>query len=421
MATSILYKLGAWAYRLAVASAAPFDGKARARSRGAATALDLLPYTPAGQRCYWMHCASVGEFEQGRPLWNRLRAARPEARFVLSFFSPSGYEHFAGRPGLGEVVYLPWDGGRWPRRFVARLSPTLAVFVKYEWWLGYFAALRSSGTHTIVVSAAFRQNQPFFRGRPPHRNAFADALRGVDHIFVQSERSARLLEGLDYARYTINGDTRLDRVLHLAGQNLDAPPLEAWVAGYAHVLVAGSTWPEDEQFLAAALLEDAAYGVLLAPHEVSPADLDAAEARLRRVLGHEAVVRLSELYVDPVRSARIVLVDRLGLLSKLYRLGTVAYVGGGFGAGIHNTLEPLAYRLPVAFGPNHERFDEAQALLAAGVATEIRGTDDLTDFLHRHTDDARRAAVAGFAEAYLRMNRGATDRIWGYLTECDLV
>ena len=418
------YAAGVHAYRAVTRLAGLGLAKARARSEGAARALDGLAPTPPGQDCYWMHCASVGEFEQGRPVWDAIRAARPGARFVVSFFSPSGYEHFAHGPDVGEVAYLPWDTGDAARRWVARLSPKLAVFVKYEYWYGYFAALRGADVPTVMISAVLRPDQYFFRGgRDGALAIWREAVQGLDRVFAQDEQTADLLrERGGVTRVHVTGDTRLDRALALRGQALEAPALVAWAKEQEQILVAGSTWPAGEELLAYALAQRPNLGVIVAPHLVGEADVKAC---LRRFEPY-APLRLSRLR-DPGAGERlryrprVVVVDGIGLLSRLYRLGDMAYVGGGFGAGIHNTVEPAVYGLPVAFGPRHERFVEARQLLDAGIASAVSDRADVLAFVDRYSEPAVRAEVLAEAEAYFARHAGATDEIVAYLRERDLI
>ena len=415
--TSAVYRLGIGVYAAAVRAIGAVSAKARARSEGARRALDRLAETPAGRDCYWMHCASVGEYEQGRPVWEALRATRPGARFVLSFFSPSGYEHFADREGHGEVVYLPWDRGGAPAEFVRRLSPgpearlRLAIFVKYEWWFGYYRALEAAAVPTVLISASVRPGHLLLRPTaPPAWSPYRRALLSLDRVFAQDEASARVLRiNGGFERVDVVGDTRVDRTLSVTALPLDEPRLRAWARRRALVLVAGSTWRPDEELLARALARRPSWSALVAPHEVDPASLAAARERFAGA----GVCFASRL--DDSFDGRVVVVDSIGLLSRLYRLGQAAYVGGGFGAGIHNVLEPSAYGLAVAFGPRHTRFPEATRLMEARVGREIARVDDLVALVDELAGEAARGRVLAQAEAYFRAHAGATEAIVTYL------
>ena len=359
-----------------------------------------------------MHCASVGEYEQGRPVWQALRERHPAARFVLSFFSPSGYEHFQGREGHGEVVYLPWDVGAAPREFVERLSPKLAVFVKYEWWFGYYRALAAARVPVVLISASARPNLLLGSALPTSLSPYREALLTLDRVFAQDRATAELLRISGAGdRVEVAGDTRVDRTMAVRDLPLEEPVLAAWAARQDVLLVAGSTWGPDEEILAAALAERPGLSALVAPHEVDARAVTATEHRFR--VGDAR--RLSDL--GEGFAGRVVVVDSLGLLARLYRLGQLAYVGGGFGAGIHNVLEPAAYGVPVAFGPRHARFAEAVELAGRGVGHPVGSPGELLAFLDRHAEEESRRQVLAAAEAYFAEHAGATARILAYLTE----
>ena len=421
---SLLYKLGVRAYAIGAHVVALFSPKAKARVSGAQKALQQLPKTKPGKNCYWMHCASVGEFEQGRPLWDMLMKHDPSARFVLSFFSPSGYEVFSQKSDVGEVVYLPWDIGRNAHDFVSQLSPKLAVFVKYEWWLGYFEALSVQQVSTIVISAAFRQNQPFFRSNLL-QGAYRKALNSVDRVFVQDHSSAELLRNIQQDNFEVSGDTRMDRTLSNRERPLNHNPLEAWAKQANYIMVAGSTWAPDVELLSSALKEFPELKLVLAPHEVNKSSINRTVETLSKASPRQSIQCLSELETKAGSSSlaevRVIIVDSIGLLSKLYRLGHIAYIGGGFGAGIHNTLEAVVYGIPLAFGPKHEKFHEAKAIVEQNIATVVANAEDLSTFVDTYSDAISRKEVLAKAEQYIEQNRGATQRIWDYLIERKLI
>ena len=426
---SRLYDIGAAALRAGAKLLGRVDAKAARRAAGAEAALDGLAPTPPHRDCYWMHCASVGEFEQGRPVWHRLMALAPEARFVLTFFSPSGVEWFAGRTDVGEVRYLPWDTRREAEALVGRLSPKLALFVKYEWWLNTHAVLRERGVPTVAFSVAFRQNQPFFRRWHPLHRGYRELLEGLTAVFVQSADSAALLATHGYRqRARVVGDTRLDRVLRLATEDFSDVRIERWLGGRTRLLVAGSTWPKDEELLEGLLAARADYCLLCAPHEV---DAESRERLLSRFAAFAPVCYAAEADTqtdgtvtapaDSGRDSRVMILDAKGVLAKAYRYGRLAHVGGGFGAGVHNTLEPVAYRLPVAIGPRYRRFDEAVALAGASVVVPCERVGDLVNFVARFDDERELARTRETAGAYLAEHGGATDAIVAYLTEQHLI
>lgn len=408
-----MYYAGIAALRFSTRVLGLVNGKAARRVAGAREALHALSPTPPGRDCYWMHCASVGEFEQGRPVWQALQALRPRARFVLTFFSPSGVEWFADQAHLGEVAYLPWDVRGEAGAFVDRLSPKLALFVKYEWWLGVHAALRERGVPTVAFSVAFRQNQAFFRRWHPLHAGHRELIEGLSALFVQSQSSAELIETHGYRqRARFVGDTRLDRVREVAREKFVDRGLERWLRGRERVIVAGSTWPADEALLRELLRQREDYVLVCAPHEVT------AASRARLLGGFEGFAPQAYSSVGSVDidvSSRVMVLDAKGVLAKAYRYGRLAYVGGGFGDGVHNTLEPVAYGLPVAFGPRYERFDEAIALVEAGVAFPCRRGKDLKTFVAGLDDTAAYLAAREAARSYVEDHGSATAAILDYI------
>jgi len=418
----LLYRLGATAYQAAIGLASLWSAKAKARHRGSRKALAELPATTEGQACFWMHCASVGEFEQGRPVWAELQEMHPEARFVLSFYSPSGYEQFCRKADVGEVVYLPPDTDSTARTWVARLSPTLALIVKYEWWLGYHDALSAAAVPTVLLSAAFRQNQPFFRW---YGSAWRKALKELAAVFVQDTASAELVRSLGQNKVFAAGDTRLDRTLAVRQKSLNHDALQAFAKGHSFLLVAGSTWPADDRLIAAALTEfdnqTSRIGLCVAPHEVDASAVD----RTIDAFSAFKPVRLSS--IDPGSGmldgevSRVLVIDEIGLLSRLYRLGHAAYVGGGFGAGVHNTLEPAVYGIPIAVGPRNAKFVEVAALRSRGILSEVKSSAQLVDFLRQSARPEVQSEVLAKAETYIADNAGATQRILTTLAHLKLV
>ena len=401
-------------YTILVRAAAPFHPKARAWVTGRRGSWERLgAQAPALQGRLWMHCASVGEFEQGRPVLEALHAAHPDRPVLVTFFSPSGYEARKDLPLATHVDYLPADSTAHGARLVALLRPSAVLWVKYEFWPGTLGALAAAHVPTFLVSAIFRAGQPFFQW---YGGAWRRMLRGLTHLFVQDEGSRALLERIGIHHVTVSGDTRFDRVRAIVEANEELPTAAAF-RGAGPVLVCGSTWPADE-----ALLRDALAGMdqpvksLVVPHELSPSGLAATEARFPKPL-----VRWSELERTPPGNAAAMLgsspsgtllVDRMGLLARLYRHGDVAYVGGGFGEGVHSLLEPAAWGLPVIFGPHHTKFAEARGLIAAGAGFEVGHSDQLRTVLQRLLADPEVRRSAGTAAAnYVRAQAGATARV----------
>jgi len=379
-----LYSLGVRLYTTAISLAAAFVPKARLWKQGRrnwrtryAEALSRLPNGPR----IWVHCASLGEFEQGRPVIEALRA-ETDAVVLLTFFSPSGYEIRKNYAYAHWVGYLPADTPANACQFVALAQPAAAIFVKYELWLHYLAELRRLAVPTYLISAYFRKGQAYFRA--PYKKLYAEAFHGLWKIFVQNATTADLIrEAYGNLPCIVAGDTRADRVLATTATHFE-DPVVATFAATGPICVAGSTWPPDESLWAEALsmLDEQPLAtklrLIVAAHEVNPTRLAGIENRFAQ-LG--PVVRLSQADEQSASRARILLVDSIGKLSLLYRYGTIAYVGGGFGKGIHNTLEPAAYGLPVAFGPKHQRSDEAQELLHKGAAKAVQTSQQLAQWL----------------------------------------
>ena len=407
-----LYSLGLSLYALLLRLAARFNPKAAAWVAGREGLLPRIEQTLAGDTAprLWVHCASLGEFEQGRPLIEGLRRQYPSHKIVLTFFSPSGYEVRKNWPGADYVFYLPLDTADNARAFVSLVQPKLAIFVKYEFWYYFLSELRQQGVPAVVVAAIFRPTQVFFK---PWGGFFREILGQLSHIFTQNEASAQLLRGLGLSRVSVAGDTRFDTVAATALAPARPLPLaEAFVADGAPVLVAGSTWPEDLPALAPLLRKHArAMRFIVAPHEVSESHLQEIEAALPGL-----TVRYSRASPATVAEARLLLIDNVGMLSQLYRFGRFAYIGGAFGAGLHNTLEAAAFGLPVFFGPRYARFQEAVELVQLGCAFPVQSAQQLESAFDRlYYNEEARLKVQDMSLDYVHTHAGATDRILSQL------
>lgn len=362
----------------------------------------------------WIHAASVGEFEQARPLIERVRAEQPNRKIVLTFFSPSGYEARKNYPLADMVCYLPFATRRNAKRFLEALEPEMAIFVKYEFWPTYLQALHRRNIPTYSISAIFRPNQLFFR---PWGKLHLRMLRCFTHIYVQDERSLRLLAEHGIAHASVAGDTRFDRVAQVQRDNVqstkDLTPIEIFTEGCTRVMVAGSTWPKDEELLAQYMNTDRiSRKLILVPHEID-------EEHLHFIfnLFQGRFVRYSTLCGQPtacnrqiLQHADVLVIDTIGLLSSIYRFGQVAYVGGGFGVGIHNTIEAAVYGVPVIFGPNYRHFREAQGLIDAEAARSIKNYRELEEALD--TALAQHTEIGAKAAAYVQSELGATEKIY---------
>lgn len=358
-----------------------------------------------GEKVLWVHAASVGEFEQARPIIERLRRELPFRKILLTFFSPSGYELRKDYSMVDKVVYLPFATRRNAKRMVELLPLDAAVMVKYEFWPAYLDALHSHHVPTYLISAIFRSSQLFFC---PFGKGYRRLLHVFDRIFVQDAASAALLREYGVNKVEVAGDTRFDRVVEVRKQAQDLPVVERFVAGSDCVIVAGSTWLKDEQLLARYISDRTDVKVVLVPHEI---DNDHLHEIFQLLEGR--YVRYTEATAERMDNCRVLLVDTIGVLSSIYRYGNVAYVGGGFGVGIHNTLEAAVYGMPVVFGPNWEKFREARGLIEAGAAVSVKNYRELAVALDRAI--AEQEAMGQKANDYVQGERGATNRILKHL------
>lgn len=399
-----MYSLGIYLMALGVRVAALFKEKLRKMVQGHCATWQMLRALGGKDTYVWFHAASLGEFEQGRPLMERLRREHPEKKILLTFFSPSGYEVRKNYDGADLVCYLPFDTPLNARRFVKLARPEAAFFIKYEFWRNYIEVLYKRGIPCYSVSSIFRENQIFFR---PYGRGYARCLSRMTHLFVQNETSRRLLEGIGVTNVDVVGDTRFDRVLDI--RNAAKPlPLAERFAGCWKVLVAGSSWPQDEEIIIPYFNKHPNLKLVLAPHVVSEEHLQAIERQLAR-----PALRYSKATPKAVAEVDCLIIDCYGLLSSIYRYASMAYVGGGFGVGIHNVPEAAVYGVPVIIGPNNKKFREAQALLRCGGCKEIAGTADFEQIMDAWLSDKEALATAGKAAgSYIADNAGAADRIF---------
>ena len=400
-----------------------FGHKTRALYRGQRATLDAehKPILEANRGAVWIHAASVGEFEQARPLIERLKANGERRKVVVTFFSPSGYEARKNYPHADAVLYLPFATRRKAKRFLEALQPSLAIFVKYEFWPAYLRELKKLGIPTYSISAIFRPTQRFFHW---YGKSALKLLHCFTHIFVQDEASRRLLAEHGVHECSVAGDTRFDRVnevLAVTRERQDARllPIAQFVEEAPQVIVAGSTWPEDEvlleEYIEDCRLKNEECGVklILVPHEINEEHLHAIFQRFKgRFVKYSDISAMpSNLSrVNILRRAQVMVIDTIGLLSSIYQFGQVAYIGGGFGEGIHNTIEAAVYGVPVVFGPNCRHFREALGLIDAGAARSIKNYAELeaafTTALEQHETIGAKAAE------YVQSELGATDKIY---------
>lgn len=353
----------------------------------------------------WFHAASLGEFEQGRPVMETIRKKYPQYKILLTFFSPSGYEVRKNYDGADVVCYLPFDTPYKVYKFIHLANPAVAVFIKYEFWLNYLFELKRRNIPTYIISAIFRKEQLFFK---PYGRWYLKALHCYNRLFVQDENSAQLLSEFGITRVSVCGDTRFDRVLDVQRQARLLPIIEEFVGtGEQLVLVAGSTWPQDEDIIIPYFNEHPDIKLIIAPHEIHRAHLMDIGSKLRR-----PSVYLSETNDQNIADKDCLIVDSFGLLSSIYRYGRIAYIGGGFGSGIHNTLEAAVYGLPTLFGPKYHKFKEAKDLIENGggfsLVNEVAFITQMDTFL-AHPKLIEEAGH--IVREYVQQNSGVTEKI----------
>lgn len=403
-----LYNVGIWFYERSIGLAAGCGHhKAKQWCQGRRDIFNTLASAlteHSVHRRLWIHAASLGEFEQGRPLIEYIKAHNPATEIILTFFSPSGYEIRKSYPLADHVFYLPSDRPHNVRRFLDIVKPDAAIFIKYEFWLNYLAELRKREIATYLISATFRRNSIFFK---PWGGAWREALRGFNTMFLQDDNSARLLTSIGITNTEVTGDTRCDRVADIAQSRNHYPTIELF-KGDNPLFVAGSTWPKDEELILELCKRHPDIKFIVAPHEIHPSNI----RRLAQLLQGRAVCYSEAEQCSDLASRQVMILDTMGMLSSVYGYARWAYIGGGFGAGIHNTLEAAVYGLPLAFGPRHTKFHEACDLIACGAAESVRSKEELTHWFAevKNGDNLHHAAEA--ARHYVERSRGATEHIY---------
>lgn len=401
-----------------IAIASLFNEKVRKMWRGEREAFKILKQKVDPNAKYiWFHAASLGEFEQGRPLMERIRKDYPQYKILLTFYSPSGYEVRKNYEGADIICYMPVDTWLNAIRFLRLVRPVMAFFIKYEFWSNFLHILKHRNIPTYSVSSIFREDQVFFKW---YGRSYARVLKCFTRFFVQNEESKRLLEGIGITAVDVVGDTRFDRVLQIKEAAKQLPICEAFRTGVASsqsadvphhdfkVFVAGSSWPPDENIFIPFFNEHKDWRLLIAPHVI-------AEEHLKLILSlikGKKVVRYTQTTPEEAAEADVLIIDCFGLLSSMYNYGDVAYIGGGFGVGIHNTLEAAVWNMPVIFGPNNKKFQEAQGLLKSGGGFEINTYEDFSGLMSSLMNDETFLKQAGDkAGTYVAHLAGATDKV----------
>ena len=406
-----MYQIAIYLFQLGVAVASLFNKKVKTMWQGERNAFSVLREKVDPQAKYvWFHAASLGEFEQGRPLMELLRKNHPEFKILLTFFSPSGYEVRKNYQGADIICYLPIDTIGNSRKFLRTIRPCMAFFIKYEFWYNYLHILKHRNVPVYSVSSIFREDQIFFKW---YGCQYAYVLKCFSRFFVQNKESKDLLATIGITNVDVVGDTRFDRVLQIKEQAKQLPIVEAFVRGDSpcKVFVAGSSWPPDEDIFINFFNEHKDWKLIIAPHVIGEDHLTQILSKLKR-----NTIRYTQATPESAAKAECLIVDCFGLLSSIYHYGDVAYVGGGFGVGIHNVLEAAVWDIPVIFGPNNERFQEAQGLKAVGGGFDIASADDFQRIMTLFMNDEKSLATVGKkAGLYVQSLAGVTERIFSLL------
>ena len=401
---SIIYQFGIAIYTIIIRIASLFNSKAAEWVRGRKSWKQKLAQSfKSGDKIAWFHAASLGEFEQGRPVMEAFREQYPQYKILLTFFSPSGYLQKKDYPGADAIMYLPPDCPGNAKYFIKTLNPALAIFIKYEFWYNYLAELTRQKVPAVFISALIKGNEPFFKW---YGGWFRAILRRIDHFFVQDERSAENLKQIGINKVTISGDTRFDRVADILEDKSENRDIEKFCEGQK-VLLAGSTWPSDEDVLREMLRNFPGMKLIIAPHEVK-------EDRVRQLIStlDVDVARFTKDNPASWNKKRVLVIDTIGVLSSIYRYADIAYIGGAFATGLHNIQEPAVNGMPVIFGPKYHKFKEAIDLVELGGAFSINSKVELASVLGELMENEQRyQQSSAICKKYMLDSRGATEKI----------
>jgi 3-deoxy-D-manno-octulosonic-acid transferase len=392
----ILYPISIQLSVIAIRIASLFNAKAKLWIKGRKSIFQkLAEATKDHQDIVWFHCASLGEFEQGKPIIEGYKIKHPTHKILLTFFSPSGYEIRKNYDGVDWVFYLPADTKKNAKQFISIVNPIKVIFIKYEFWFNYMAECKKQNIPFYSVSSIFRKEQSFFK-----YDWFAKQLNNVSHFFVQDNNSKELLQKIGFSNCTVTGDTRFDSVVSNTQNAISIPLIEKFSENKT-TIICGSTWPKDEALLAKYIKENSNYNYIIVPHELRY--ISALKKQTNALL-------FSKTDSTNISNSTVLIIDSIGILSNIYKYGDLAYIGGGFGSGIHNILEAVAYGLPVVFGPNYQKFNEANELINKKGAISISNYTELTSAIHDLSTFDKNIAIN-----YIKENSGATDKILNQL------
>ena len=400
-----LYNISIVLYYVVVAFVSLWDKKAKQWIVGRKDIFKRMAEVISPEdKVVWIHAASLGEFEQGRPVIEKLREQQPEYKILVTFYSPSGYEIRKHYAGADYIFYLPIDTPGNAKKFLDVAHPEIAIIVKYEFWLNLLSELKHRGVRTYLISAIFRRNSIFFRS---YGSIWRQALDSFEQMFVQNEESKELLHEIGFDNVVVAGDTRFDRVAEIA-RNVKKVPIVERFKGDSPLFVAGSTWGPDEEILQTLINDNPQIKFVVAPHEME-------NSRIERIIAQTkgGAVRYTLCNEESdLSKIQVLILDTIGILSSVYGYATWSYIGGGFGVGIHNTLEAATFGLPIAFGPNYQKFKEARDMVALGAATKVESAEDLSAWFAPLRDDKSALQRAGSAaKSYTQRNQGATSLI----------
>ena len=412
------YNLFLLFFKAGIRIAGLFDAKAKQWVIGRKNIFEKLETALAGNsKIIWIHCASLGEFEQGRPLLEKLRFQYPAYKLLLTFFSPSGYEIRKDYKGANWVFYLPMDGVQNAKRFLKIVSPSLVIFVKYEFWYYYLKEVKKSNIPLLLVSALFRKDSGYFKW---HNGLQRKMLFFFQQVFVQNEASKKMLGSIGLVdTCSVSGDTRFDRVIEISENSAAIPVIEQFTAN-KKTIIAGSTWPEDEEILQKTMeaVNDPLLQLIIAPHEINKEDISQLQKLFPEAVLYSQLQVSNTIPTGAGRTPNILIIDNIGMLSRLYKYAYITYVGGGFGKGIHNTLEAAVYGKPVLFGPIYHKFNEASDLISVGGAISINNTGDCIQAIQNLLQDEKLyLSSSESARRYVYSNKGATEKILHFIQE----
>jgi 3-deoxy-D-manno-octulosonic-acid transferase len=404
----LLYSIGIRLYHLAAALASPFNDKAKAFTEGRRNIFQKVNQELKNETAkrIWFHCSSYGEYEQGKPVLQQIKKLFPQYKIVLTFFSPSGYKQGIKENLADFIFYLPCDSSTNAHKWLDYINPHMAIFVKYDFWFHYINGLSKRNIPFIYISAIFRTDQFFFKW---FGGAFLKELKKASRFFVQNNTSLNILNNKGITQVEVSGDTRFDRVIQLPELEFTDEKIESFSVG-ERIIVAGSTWPEDHKLLAG-YCNSEEVKLLLVPHEIHENSFKDFINACRK-----NVVRYSKATKEELKKADVLIIDKIGMLSKIYRFATITYIGGGFGKGIHNTLEAAVYGKPVIFGPNFQKFAEAKLLIESGGAFTINNLTEMkTVFDDLLNNNKKREQAGAICENVVKSNSGATMIITNWL------